>query len=404
MKIAFLVGEFPALSETFILNQITGLLDLGQEVDIYAERPRPESATHPAVARYQLPEHTFYEKLPETWSTRVRQAWPRWRAQNFAAKPVVARSLNVFQHGAWAGSLRLYYSALPFLRRGRDYDAVLCHFAANGLRGVRLREIGALRGKLVTFFHGADVYDYPPGCGPHYYRPLWQNGDVFLSISEHCRDLLAQGGCPPEKIRVHRMGVDCRQFAYLERMRPSDAPVKILTVGRLVPKKGIADGLAAVAQVAATHPALEYHIIGDGPLRSQLERAISDLGLQSFVKLHGAGTEEQILAQLAAADIFLAPSHTDATGDSEGIPVVLMEAMATGLPVVSTRHAGIPELVEDGVTGLLAAERDVAELAGCVVKLLNNKRLADNLGRAARSTVERDYNAAKLHRQLLELL
>ena len=146
-------------------------------------------------------------------------------------------------------------------------------------------------------------------------------------------------------------------------MRAAKEPVTLVTVARLVPKKGIEDAIRAVAALAPKYPTLSFHIVGDGPQRSGCQTLIEELGVQNQIRLLGQQPAEGVKHALKSADIFVAPSYTASDGDIEGIPVAIMEAMASGLPVVSTNHSGIPELVMDGVTGCLVAERDVTNIA-----------------------------------------
>ncbi|MDQ3254143.1 MAG: glycosyltransferase [Acidobacteriota bacterium] len=401
MKIAFIVGHFPALSETFILNQITGLIDRGHEVDVYAEKSREEPETHPDVEKYGILSRTHYELMPAGAFARALQSPGVLLSDSRHAPAMFVRSLNVFRYGMQAGSLRLFYAARPFSLT-RVYDVIHCHFGANGLKGALLRDIGAIRGKLVTAFHGVDIVTDPQLFGRRIYKLLFTMGDLFLPISDRWNPLLLELGCRAEKILVHRMGVDCRRFSFKPRRARTDGRVRIVTVARLVEKKGIEDGIRAVVKLAREgHQNVEYHIVGDGPLREQLRRVIQELNAADTIKLLGAKRQPEVHEILNDADIFLAPSFTGADGDIEGIPVSIMEAMATGLPAVSTRHAGIPELIQDGVSGFLVPERDVDALAERLGYLLKNPHLRPEMGWKGHVDVSQHYNIDELNDTLV---
>ncbi|MDQ3314219.1 MAG: glycosyltransferase, partial [Verrucomicrobiota bacterium] len=153
-------------------------------------------------------------------------------------------------------------------------------------------------------------------------------------------------------------------------------------------------------QLAKTHPRIHYEIVGDGPLRGELSALIDSLGVRDKIVLTGWRTGEDISRILDDADILVAPSVTATNGDQEGIPVTIMEAMSTGLPVVSTWHSGIPELVRDRVSGLLAPERDVAALTSHLLALIERPELRREMGAAGSAIVQANYNIDALNDRL----
>ena len=177
-----------------------------------------------------------------------------------------------------------------------------------------------------------------------------------------------------------------------------------MTVARLVEKKGIAYALRALALVVPRYPALEYTIIGDGPLRGELETLIEELQLQQHVRIAGWMGQDALVGCLSRMHLFIAPSVTAGNGDVEGVPVALMEAMASGLPVLSTAHSGIPELVEDGVSGLLTREMDIDALAENICRLLAAPASWPAMARAGRARVEQEFDIEKLNDRLVEKL
>jgi colanic acid/amylovoran biosynthesis glycosyltransferase len=176
-----------------------------------------------------------------------------------------------------------------------------------------------------------------------------------------------------------------------------------LTVGRLVEKKGLEYAVRAVALARRTCPNLRYEIIGDGPLRPALGELVDKLNLAPIVSLLGAADCDFVRRKMAATDLFMLPSVTANDGDQEGIPVSLMEAQACGLPVLSTRHSGIPELVADGESGFLVAERDVEALASRLTYLIEHPESWPRMGRAGRTIVESRFNIEALNRDLLQI-
>jgi len=404
MRTAFLVGEFPSLSETFILNQITGLIDRGCYVDIYATKPKKKSKIHPDVEKYNLLSHTYYyAQIPVSYWSRVWKGIGLFLASFFKDPILLLRSLNVFKYQQKATSFRLLYTVIPFLGKRPNYDIIQCHFGSEGLKGMELRDMGAIKGKLCTIFHGLDLSGHLKKYGDSLYDQLFETGDIFMSISNNWQNQLIKLGCDRQKIIVHRMGIDCQQFTFTPRQPEPDASIRLVSIARLVEKKGIEYGIRAVAQLSQSYANIQYNIIGDGELRESLEQLINELNVGEKIKLLGWKQKEEVIEILNNSHILLAPSITGQNGDQEGIPVVLMEAMAMGLPVISTYHSGIPELVEDGVTGFLVAEKNYHELAAKIKILLQDNDLWDKIGKASRLRVENDYDINRLNNILFKI-
>jgi colanic acid/amylovoran biosynthesis glycosyltransferase len=306
------------------------------------------------------------------------------------------------RHGKPAASLRLFFDTLACSARP-PFDIIHCHFGPNGLRGLKLREIGALDGKLVVSFYGYDVSEFPRQRGPNCYSQLFQQADVILPLSEHMRGQLMNLGCAKSKTVLHPLGIRSELFANLRRDSNAARSVRILTIARLVEKKGIKYGLHAVASLAQEGARIQYDIIGEGPLRPELEQMINELRLQEIVHLMGPKPRSEVIQALETAAVLLAPSVTADRGDQEGTPVVIMEALAAGLPVVSTLHAGIPEVVQEGVSGFLVPERDVASLTTALRRLLTDPLLRAQMGDCGRAFISERHDVGKLNKRLMDV-
>ncbi|MEB3827946.1 glycosyltransferase [Phormidium sp. CCY1219] len=403
MRIAFIVTHFPALSETFILNQIVGLIERGHEVDIYADNPRNEAKIHPDVEKYKLLERTYYRaglspNLVKRWIKGVGLL-----LLNFYKNPVVlGRALNVTKYGDYSSSWLLPFAALHLFDK-KPYDIVHCQFGSHGIKGALLKDIGLLQGKLVTSFRGFDLSKELPNLKDDFSRWLFPRGDLFLPVTEHWKNKLIELGCDENKIIVHRTGIDCDRFSFQPRQPSETGEIRLVTIGRFTEKKGIEYGIRAAAKLAKAYPNLRYTIVGDGWMRNRFERLTEQLGLQSQVDLLGWKQQAEIIEILNESHILLAPSVTSKDGDKEGIPGTLMEAMAMGLPVVSTYHSGIPELVENGRSGFLVPERDADSLAEKLEFLIQHPEQWPEMGEAGRKRVQEDYNIAKLNDRLVEI-
>lgn len=400
MNIGFFLGKkFPNLSETFIINQITGLIDRGHCVDIYADSPGTDPKTHRAIKEYQLLQRTHYRvDFPKNYFVRFLKGI-YLAATNFSKNPSkVLQSINIFNQKGRTDeilSLRYLYEIIPSLNR-IEYDIIQCHFGHNALKCLALRKYGVLQGKLVTTFHGADISKLLRKREQDLYSELFEEGDLFLPVCDTWKMKMIALGCAPDKVIVHHMGVDCNSFTFKSRVVDQNRKVKIVTVCRLVEKKGVEYGIRSIAELAKMNPNIRYDIIGDGPLRNMLSQLIIDLGIVDFVKLHGWQDKHGVIAALERAHIMLAPSVTGQDGDQEGIPVALMEAMAIGIPVVSTLHSGIPELIENHISGLLVPERDFKQMADKAYFLIQNPGAYENIAMAARRRIETDFNIFQL--------
>lgn len=403
MRVAFVVGGFPELSETFILDQMTGLIDRGHEVMILA-RPQadPRARTHTSVNAYGLMQRVQYWDSPRgnrravvsrTFSLMLRRP----------ARTVgdLARCLGAFGPGE---NLVRMWSRATMARTVPAPDVILAQFGTNGVVAQQVRDICALPVPLVTTFLGYDLSSLLRQRKPDFYARLFARGELMLPLSDYFRERLISIGCPPEKIRIQRLGVDTGTLVFRERTPTPGGPTRFLSVARLVEKKGLETGLRGFALLRRDVPNVSWHIVGDGPLRPQLEALRAALSLTESVVLHGAMPREGVRRLLDEAHLFLAPSVTAQNGDQEGIPVAIMEAMACGLPVVSTRHSGIPELVRDGVTGLLVPERDADALGGALRRLALAPERWGEMGRQGRAVVEREYDVRVLNDRLAEIL
>ncbi|WP_049935931.1 glycosyltransferase [Haloplanus natans] len=399
MRVAFLVNAFPKLSETFLLNQITGLVDDGHSVDIYAIQRTDEDLTHARIADYDLLDRTTYLSVEGADWLRV-------------APPIAYRALvDVVRDPAQLGrvlshrrdAVRLTDAfrpvASPLLDRLDGYDAIHAHFGpiGNGFRFLAERTDAP----FIVSFYGYDVKE-ALGKHPRRYGPLFDAADAVTVLSEDMREKVEDAGCPPSKTTKIPLCVDTSTFTFSERMGETDDRIELVSVARLVEKKGLAYAIDAVAQLADEYD-VRYRIAGDGDLRSDLEERIRARGLGEQVELLGWVEQTAVSELLAEGDVFLLPSVTARSGDEEGTPTVLLEAQARGLPIVSTYHSGIPEIVADGRSGLLAPERDVDALARKLRTLFDHPELWSEMGRNGRRYVEEVHSVDTVTERLERL-
>jgi colanic acid/amylovoran biosynthesis glycosyltransferase len=404
VRVAWLTALFPVLSEIPFLNQIVGLVERGHEVDIYADGPQPGGPFHPDVARLGLESRTRY---PIRWPAGRLERW-RAAARLLAShrgseRRLLLRTLDPsrFWHRAWTlDQLRRTARFLPL----RPYDVCYCAFGMDAPHALRLRRVGALGGELVVAFRGADTTKYVARRGPRVYARTFREARLLLPVCDFLGRRLVQLGAPAERVVVHRTGIDLRRWPYRERHPGAPGGLRLVSVGRLIEKKGIAHVVRALRLLVDRGVRAEYRVFGDGPLRDRLTALTGELGLADRVVFEGRQGQEAVREGLDRADVLVAASVTAADGDEEGIPNVLKEAMASGMPVVGTRHAGIPELVEDGISGWLVPERDEAQLAEALARLAEEPERWPAMGRAGRARVEREYDIHRLNDRFAGLL
>jgi len=281
-----------------------------------------------------------------------------------------------------------------------------------GLGGALALPIATRTGlPLVVTFHGGDAtkdkHFEPRAPVPTIFQrrrqKMVETAHTILCVSHFVRDTLIARGFPKSKLVTHYLGIEIPENVVLP---PAGVGNTVLFVGRLVEKKGVDTLIDAMAILRQTAPILELSIIGDGPARGSLERQAREADIK--VQFQVWQDEKKVRAAMRRALLLAVPSRTAGGGDSEGLPTVIMEAMAIGVPVVATRHAGIPEIVSDRVTGMLAPEADPKALAAAILAVKTEPDLAGRLRGEAyadvRARFDADRQSALLERMLLEIM
>lgn len=324
-----------------------------------------------------------------------REQFPLARVHTLAELPLVQR--------VWNKAARRVLGYYPFQFGGlREAQLLHAHFGDEGWRVLPLKR--SLTLPLITTFYGYDVSQL--GATPLWrarFQELFAEGDLFLVEGDHMRETLLALGCPPEKARVQHLGVDLAALPRRTTSRPLNQYIEVLTAATFREKKGIPDALAAFAAARRQEPRLRWTLIGDAnpkrsdevAIKAQLLAAIADEGLGDDVRLLGYQPLAVFRQELARTHVFLHPSVTARNGDSEGgAPVAIIEAQALGVPVISTHHADIPEVVVEGKGGFLVDEHDVRGLAERLLALAGAPEQWAAMAAAGRAHVEANYDLA----------
>ncbi|WP_420593599.1 glycosyltransferase [Deinococcus sp.] len=354
-------------------------------------------------------EHLLYysETFILTQTEAIRRFKPYYvgtrRVQGIATPP--ERTIVINQGNRIGQLAEAWYKASGFSRaldnrlRALKPKLLHAHFGADGAMALPVTR--RLNLPLVVTFHGYDatMHDHVllTSRGIRNRRlvtrrpQLIQNGALFIAVSEHIRRNLLARGFPAERVVTHYNGIDVSVFSPVAEL--SREPL-VLFVGRCVEKKGIAHLLRAMQAVQLRVPDAQLVVIGDGPLRPELETLASELRLNC--RFLGVQPSEEVRTWMRSAQVFCVPSITASNGDTEGLPTVILEALAIGLPIVTTDSAGNPEAVQHGQTGLVVPEKDEAALASALLCLLEDEALRERLRRAGLEDVHARFDARRL--------
>ncbi|HEY4271627.1 MAG TPA: glycosyltransferase family 4 protein [Candidatus Udaeobacter sp.] len=406
MRLGYLYSRYPVISQTFCDAEMLALERRGTELVIGSVYPPLTSLRHEHIARLEAAIHyappqkvlTIWEKNAKRGRIRSpRNKWPEKLVQQHEQKygPAVKADLR---------ARNALYFADFFARSGVDHVHV--HFANRAAHtALFLREISG-----IPFSVTAHGQDFMKDLGSDdLLREICAAAEFVAAETDYSRDLLRQR-CPDSAPKIHRVynGIDLERFpsgASTERggySSPKTTP-RILSVGRLVTFKGFEDLIDACSELAQRGVDFACDIIGDGPLRDALQAKIEKFDLSSRVNLLGSLSQNAVLEKLQATDIFALASTTDAQGATDVFPTVILEAMASARPVISTRLAGIPELVVAGETGILISPSDTSALTNALEQLLRDPDLRLRYGSAARLRIEQHFRIETTVVPLIEM-
>jgi glycosyltransferase involved in cell wall biosynthesis len=395
----YIFGQFPLFSETFLLREINALAARGLSLQVLALAPGPSGALHPSA-------QPWLSQVIYRPPVRSLALWLSALLGALAAPAAATSALRMALTLLWRYPSRSREVVVSLLSAG---------YFSWRLRGMPVRHIHAafasvpatvgvflaeLTGRGFSFAgHARDLFTHEAS-----FLSLKAREAEFAAVCsqvgyQHLREAfpVRQRG----RLHLIHHGLDPSHFLPTPRLM-SSRPI-ILCAGRLVPKKGHAHLLKAASILLARDRNFEVHIFGDGPLAAPLGEMIASLGLSDCVFLHGSVPEEELHAAYQDADVLVLPSAQAPDGDNEGIPNVLLEALSLQVPVIATRTGGIPEVIQDGVTGLLVQPGDPSDLADAIDRLLVDDRLRLAMAAAGRLRVEQDFDLNNNVRELFDL-
>jgi len=393
MKVVFLVYKFPTISETFIINQIEGLMDAGIEVKIFSTyKPEAFHRIHEEFYKYKFKENTHYYEIPTNRIFRLIRLLRILVRHGFRHFTLIKKCLNVGEVGL-CEALNQLFKAEPFFEE--EFDIAHTHYGTNGLEYTFLKNLFP-HIKLVTTFHGYDLRKAING-NEDMYQPLFDRSDSILSISNSFTTVkLIEFGCPKDQITLHPNGIklDClwasQKKSELER-------IHVITVARLVPEKNLTFSLDIIKELNTLYPnRIIYHIVGGGELKNELMEYSKTLNLEDVVLIHGVCSQQRVIELYQQSHIFML------TSIHEVLPTVLMEAQAMKLPVVTSDVGGIRDVVEDGKTGFVVKGFSIDDFVSHVSQLIDNPDKMTKMGVNGRRFVAVRFDIKELTPKLIK--
>lgn len=405
IPVAYVMKRYPRLSETFILNEIAVMESLGASLELFSLLPPEPPPHHPLVSDIRASLHHLPVGMGAKARTLVRAhgrcllAHPRRYGRAFG-RALVASLQSRRPIGVWKQFVRAGFVA----DRCRQKGAGLIHAHFANAPAAVAAYASVMSGIPYSFTtHAKDLYL----SSQRVLRRRVRDARFITTCTGYNVDYLKGflPSCEHDKVHLVYHGIDLHRFAMRTGERPRTGAVPlILSVGRLVPKKGFSDLIAACALLRDQGISFQCAIVGAGPLRAALATDIARRGLQQHVRLVGAMTHAELAKFYRQADIFALAPQIIANGDRDGIPNVIVEAMASGVPVVSTAVSGIPEVVRNASTGLLVPSESPTALAEALRQLLGNPALGVRMAKTARALLEAELDCRQTTKRLRELM
>lgn len=398
LRVGYVLKRFPRLSETFVLNEMLELERQGVEIEVFALSRPLEEQKHALLSQLKarvtyLPSSSGVQTL--TVKQSIDGQAPEKISFTEATGDYIFDDAMPGCSGAETAALVLKASALAMLAKARGISHLHAHFASDATTVAMLAS--RLSNLPFSFTaHAKDIY--------HTYTDIETDkkmrcakiaeASFVATVSDFNRKHLIEMAGRNAAAKIHRLynGIDLTRFSHSAAGRE---PATILSVGRLVEKKGLSDLIEACRLLRNQRTRFRCHIVGGGPLEAQLTAQISQAGLENEVELLGARPQEELVLLMRQATMFVLPCVVTESGDRDGLPTVLLEALASGLPSISTTVSGVPEIIEHGKSGLLVEQFSPAQLAEAIASLLASPSLRESLATRGRRKAEREFDLVK---------
>jgi colanic acid/amylovoran biosynthesis glycosyltransferase len=394
-KILVIVTTFPSVSETFILNQITDLIDRGYDVTIFSYNQPNEHIKHPLFLEYKLKDKTFYHFKNEVGRLKGFYYFFKFILFNFFK---IDFSKFSFSQQKW----KALYDLPVFLLKVK-YDIIHCHFGFNGKKIAHLKKLNILKNeKCVLTFHGSDL---TPSLLEEYkviYKDVFRFFDAFTVNSPYLESFLRK--INPEIVNLHVLPVGFRK-EYLEKTIVSEKknnPKHIVFCGRLIPIKGPDKAIVILNELVKSNYNVHLDLIGDGPMKKELVEMVETFNLQDHITFHGFLSQNKVFEVMAYSSIFILPATVEKeTLRAETQGLVIQEAQFFKLPVVVSKVGGIAYGLIDEATGFLIEENDIDLFVNKICLLMDNQNMQYSMGNNGYVFVNERFNSNKLGDKLI---
>ncbi len=402
MKIAIVLGAFPVISQTFIVNQITDLIDKGHDVCIFAFKENENEVIHQKITDYNLLEKVVYPR--DMYIKKPLRYFNFFKFLILNRKhihyPRLAKLFNYRKYGKKAFNLS-NYTRFKWVLDHAPFDIIHAHFGMDAIPIAEMRTLGYFANTgFVTSFHGYDISPHLMTRYPEMYKTLFEEVDLIIANTKYTESLLLKL-TTPEKIKILPVGLDSREFKKLKYTNTKDGT--LLFVGRLIELKGPHVALEIFNNlVKRGFEKIKLLIVGEGELRNQLLESIQYYGLLDNVQLLGALPQEDIINLMENCDIFLFPGIYDKNGRAESQGLVIQEAQAMEIPVVVSDVGGMKLGMIDGETGFVVKEMDIDTFADKIEFLINNENERKEMGKRGRAHIVENYDSKVLGDKLVK--
>lgn len=405
--IAIVVRYFPSVSETFIVNQINGLLDAGVQVRLFAYKKVEVPFIHDSLIKHDLLNKANYFIVPPKNILNRLFVFLKWTLLNlFKIKwNLFFKSLNVFKYGKDAFTLKLFFEAQWFLV-SYDFELIHAHFGMNGNRIAYVKACGILPKtiKLITTFHGYDLVPYKLEGYKEEYIHLFKEATAFTVNTPYLEGILQQVNSHQKPCYILPVGLDTTFFEK-QTTKKQTSYFDIVFCGKLIPLKGpdlAIDILSKLLELGYSN--VRLHLIGDGKLRHQLKKQVQSYNLQSSVIFYGELSQIEIRNHFEKADVFLLPGRYDPeTGRAETQGLVIQEAQAMELPVVISDVGGMRYGILPNKSGFVIEENNIQGFVSAIERLILDTELKLKMGRAGRLFVKNNYDTKIISEKLLDI-
>lgn len=407
LNIAVVVGVFPTVSETFIVNQITSLIDKGHSVYIYSYQKTTPQKLHKSIIRYNLLDKVVYREKPPNGKVNKLRSFLLIMIKNFSNInwKLLFKTLNYSKYGKKAINLKTFYNRKFFVLH-KKFDVVHVHFANNAQSIAKYKREGFLQdAKLVVSFHGYDINPSKIEAYKLQYRMLFEEANHFTVNTIYTKEILDKVNSSLTNVSILPVGLDSSLFRKKESKLKSLGGFKLVYCGRLVPFKGAMLLPTIIKElISRGFDDISLKIIGSGELKTQLDKEIDRLELSNTVEILGAMTQEDVIDVFNDSNAFILPGiYNKVDGRAENQGLVIQEAQAMELPVIVSDVGGMKYGLVPNKTGFVVKENDIKAFADCIELLIKNPEKAKKMGKEGRDFVIRNYNSNNLVDELISI-